>query len=663
MVKISDDIFKSSIITWPTLCVLLLTILLLHFGCGPRESGKGGAGGRVVDQNGNVLENVLVFSKTEEQFSHTNDKGLFYLTSLSTGLHTIVARKKYFTEDSLQVDIKMDGFVNNLVFQLSPTSNSAEIFNVQIKNIGENAAQIHYQANSAALGQVEYGESVKFDMLSEKTPAFLAIQKIDLSSLKPDTQYFFRIKIVDEDGKERSSSIYNFKTLRSSLPQTPVNFRFEQPGSFNSLKLAWNKVDFKGFKAFQISRREEDQINFQPLSDEITTEEYHDLDLTAGKRYEYRLVALSQDRQSSPTTIIKSLVCGTIRQIVTWDEKHSPYIIQGDMHVEAGAIFNIQEGTEVLIATDTLRSGGEEPEKVLFTIDGTMRVTGTAQKPVILRSLPQPGKNALRGSWMGMKFNGYGPGKSSLEYVEISDFNKQAIFADGTTVEINNAILSNGIHGIILKNSVSKAAINGRLNSIQFKDLTGTAVIFDSLFYNEILSCDFDGQFSPLLGINLNTLIMKNNLIRTPGRSASMTVDTFICENNIFEIQNTLGIAVNGSDIILRKNTINARSGITLYNQKRFKIEDNIFVSLEQVGDVGVAFTRTEVVATPTTPLLIYNDIHNFNSRHIGCQEGDGQADLLPDFIGGEPFDYDLRPFSPLRLMGKNRDRVGATPE
>ena len=84
----------------------------------------------------------------------------------------------------------------------------------------------------------------------------------------------------------------------------------------------------------------------------------------------------------------------------TWNPAGSPYIVQGDVTVPAGAFLTIEAGTTIQLATGDMQGSGADVGRVELIVKGTLTVDGTAQSPVTFA-----GQIATPGAWYGIEID------------------------------------------------------------------------------------------------------------------------------------------------------------------------------------------------------------------------------------------------------------------
>src|SRR5688500_4968134 len=75
----------------------------------------------------------------------------------------------------------------------------------------------------------------------------------------------------------------------------------------------------------------------------------------------------------------------------------SPYSVQGDITIPAGAFLRIQPGVVVRFATSDSQVAGVDTSRIEVTVDGELTIAGSSASPVTLQST-----SASPGSWYGV---------------------------------------------------------------------------------------------------------------------------------------------------------------------------------------------------------------------------------------------------------------------
>jgi MYXO-CTERM domain-containing protein len=98
----------------------------------------------------------------------------------------------------------------------------------------------------------------------------------------------------------------------------------------------------------------------------------------------------------------------------TWTTAGSPYVIQGDITVPAGAYLHIDPGVVVQFASSDAQASGLNTSRVELTVHGTLEVNGTAGSHVTFT-----GQSASAGSWYGIVI-GASATAATIQYADVS---------------------------------------------------------------------------------------------------------------------------------------------------------------------------------------------------------------------------------------------------
>lgn len=107
----------------------------------------------------------------------------------------------------------------------------------------------------------------------------------------------------------------------------------------------------------------------------------------------------------------QTTVSGPIRTNQTWATSGSPYIVDADVAIEAGAVLTIEPGV-------TVRLGANAN---LVVSDGALRAEGSAATPIVLTAASDvPGGSPAPGAWGNLSFMEGTASSTRLEWVQVN---------------------------------------------------------------------------------------------------------------------------------------------------------------------------------------------------------------------------------------------------
>ncbi|MEM9191834.1 MAG: right-handed parallel beta-helix repeat-containing protein, partial [Myxococcota bacterium] len=148
----------------------------------------------------------------------------------------------------------------------------------------------------------------------------------------------------------------------------------------------------------------------------------------------------------APSATAQTTIAGGNIINQTWTAAGSPYRVNGDITVPAGAFLRIEAGTVVNVATSDGLGSGLNTSEVEITVAGSLQINGTAAEPVTVQGLGS-GTNA----WYGIVVNA-GATEALMNHATI----REATYgtrssAAGTALVMNDVTISGCTNGILLE--------------------------------------------------------------------------------------------------------------------------------------------------------------------------------------------------------------------
>lgn len=178
-------------------------------------------------------------------------------------------------------------------------------------------------------------------------------------------------------------------------------------------------------------------------------------------------------------------VCGTLRGVLEWTARHSPYLVTSDVYLPNTSRLTIGPGVKVLFARQPTPCRAEDPAPkpldwsdsayVGFRIEGPFHVLGTEESPVVFE--PAPGKPGEAGAgqgrapaiaWDGLRMTGHDPASAGIGHAVFRGANralnalKANFFVHHSLFEHNNTGIALGLRGDL---SIVNSAFIGNLSA------------------------------------------------------------------------------------------------------------------------------------------------------------------------------------------------------
>lgn len=640
---------------FPGLLLLLVLAAVLVPGCGLRQSQTGSLSSRIIDADGNAVVNAEVFSIFREQEKvYSGLDGGFYLAELPAGLNNIVILHPNFALEERQIEIRSAETTVLETIRLDRSNAPNRISDIRVIARSESSATIRWLTYREVVCNIDYGLTQGYGKLARETrPA--TDHEFELTGLLPETLYHFRVQYIDENNISHYSYDYSFKTEPAYVPYPPGAISIQPIRAAQTVEMTWGPATATSVTGYNIYRQEKGSdwllLTAQPLAANITS--YVDSTAAAGTFARYAVVSVNQFIGESEK-IMSSYVFipGVVNRSVKITYLDSPVILNSDLVIAAGTTLEVEAGVEFMVGEKDLAASGIDEARVEILVSGRLVMNGTAAMPA--RFLPLNG-GGRRDHWAGIKILSSDTGVSKLEYVEIAGCSSYGLDVEAKRVELAALAFSyceNGLRMQGLRESLV-------LKNFRFNEITGTAFrveacrkvnISDSVFTSveNAVICQASDDEDQLIMHNTDIYCSGVGIQGLFGRSSITNVLIVSPDGDAINLTDVLHISEN----VIDHCTFDSLNGIII-GSGTVKIENNIVVNRNGYGDTGI---NNVSVLTPDYP---FNNVFGFKTRYLGCGGGVGAVSLDPQFIGGNPFNYDLLPESSLNLQDRFGSEMG----
>jgi hypothetical protein len=169
-----------------------------------------------------------------------------------------------------------------------------------------------------------------------------------------------------------------------------------------------------------------------------------------------------------PAMAAGTLIPGGNLSTQTWTEAGSPYVVQGDITIPAGAVLTLQWGTIVQFAASDAMAAGDDVDRVELIVEGSLVVAGAFSQSVTM----QPAIGAAAGSWHGVIVR---PTAESASIQYLRQFGAQdgiRSYAPGSTLAVSNSTFSSNANaGIFLE------AGRPSITDVEIRDSGGSGLV------------------------------------------------------------------------------------------------------------------------------------------------------------------------------------------
>ncbi|MDN5279282.1 MAG: hypothetical protein PWR01_3247 [Clostridiales bacterium] len=637
----------------PLLVGLLVVFSAAMLGCGLRSSQTGSLSSRIIDADGNAVMNAEVFSIfRESEKVYTAADGGFYLSELPAGLNNIVILHPDYLIEERQIEIQSNETTVIETIRLDKSNAPHKISNIRVIETASTSATIRWNTYRSVLCTIDYGSTRSYGAIYREERPTVEHEAV-IEGLSPETLYHFRVQYIDDSNVVHYSYDYSFMTEMGDQPSAPLSISVLPIKSAGVVDMTWQSATGTSVIGYNIYRMEKGGdwllLNERPVS--ARTNEYSDETANPGRFTRYAVVAVNEFTGESYKVISDTVfVPGVINESVKIEYLDSPIDLNSDLVVAAGTTLDVASGVVFRIGEEDLAGSGMDEKRVELLVSGRLLLNGTADRPVKFTALNGSG---FRDHWAGIKILSSNTGVSKLNQVRISGCKDFAIDVEAQRLEMSNisvAYCENGIRLNGLRETLE-------LDSVEFAEITGVALQTESCrkvwLKNSLMKNVNTGIISDTTATEDQLIVSATDIYcQSVGITGVFGRSTIV--NVLIVCPGGTGISMNNVlhnyENYVDHCTLEAFNGIEIASGT-VTIENNIFFS--DNGNIGINNSSLQ------TPVYEFNNVFGFSEKYRGCGPGVGGVSVNPEFIGGNPFDYDLRPESSLNLQDRFGSEMG----
>lgn len=636
---------------------MLAVFLHLAFlpGCGLRQSQTGSLSSRIIDADGNAVVNAQVFSIfSEVEKVYTALDGAFYLSELPAGVNNIVITHPDYALEERQIEIKSDDATVVEYIRLDRANAPHRISDVKVISVASGTATITWNTYRSVICNIDYGKTIAYGSIyREQRPAneHMAV----LTNLDPESVYHFRVQYIDEAALTYYSYDFSFLTEIGDRPAAPASLQILPLVAMNIVDVEWQTAPGPSVDGYNVYRSDSHgdwvRLNENVLGQNVRN--YSDQSVEAGTFCRYAVAAVNEFAAESEKTVSSTIfVPGIITRNVSIKASDCPIKVYSDLMIAAGANFDVEAGSEFLIAETDAFSSGSDEGRVEIVVHGRMALNGTVESPVRFGPLNGSGK---RDHWSGIRVLSHLTGISELNHVQLFGCSGYAVEVVAERVRITSLAVSYSVGGLSLDGLRDFL----ELDSCRFSEISQVALRVSKCRRVQVSNTVFTAvskAISNFTDYADDQLVVKNSELHCLDTAISGTFGKLRFLNLLVVVPDGIGMffenALNNRENYVDHCTIEALNGIVVQSGE-FIIENNIINNRGLVGATGI--NNTSVL----TPEYAFNNIYGFSNAYLGCAAGLGGLQTVAKFEGGNPFSYRLPADSTLKLQDRYGSEMG----